>query len=126
MTDNPCSLLHAIAQLIYDKKGMNIIALDVKGLSSLSDFILIAEGSVDRHIAAIAGVIVDELNKQNIQPLFVEGVKSGNWVVLDYGEVTVHIFTPSWREKYRLERLWVDSKIVDLPIDISRSSLYRS
>jgi ribosome-associated protein len=118
MIDKSFSLLHTIVQLIYDKKGMNIIALDVKGISSISDFVVIAEGTVDRHISAIAGVIVHEMKMKNIHPLYLEGVKSADWVVLDYGEVMVHIFTPSMREKYRIERLWMDSKIVDLPIDI--------
>lgn len=112
-------MLNAIAQVIYDKKGFNILALDVQGLSSITDFLLIAEGNVDRHVSAIARSIVEEIREKGEKPIHVEGVASGDWAVLDYGEVTVHIFSPNLRERYSLERLWNESKIVDLEIDIS-------
>ena len=111
-----------IAQVIYDKKGANILALDVQGLSSISDYVLIAEGNVGKHVAAIGSTIVKELKDRNVHPIHVEGFKEGDWVVLDYGEIMVHLFMPGLREKYRLERLWETSKIVDLTIDVSKSA----
>lgn len=120
MKGNPLTMLNAIAQIIYDKKGMNILALDVQGLSSITDFLLIAEGNVDRHTMAMGRSIIEELSKHGEKPLHAEGLKSGDWVVLDYGQVMVHLFAPGLRDKYSLERLWEESKIVDLTIDVSR------
>ncbi len=119
MSRTPIETLNAIAQVIYDKKGFNILALDVKGLSSITDFLLIAEGNVDRHVSSIARAIVDELNARGEKPIHVEGLGTGDWVVLDYSNIVVHIFSPALRERYSLERLWNESKIVDLEIDVS-------
>lgn len=109
--------LCAIAQVIYDKKGANILALDVRGLSSITDYLIIAEGNVDRHVSGMAKAIIEDLEEKGIPLLQVEGLKTGDWVVLDYGEIMVHLFKPGLREKYALEKLWLDSKIVDLVID---------
>lgn len=114
-------MMNLIGQVIYDKKGFNILALNVKGLSDITDYILIAEGNVDRHGTAIARSIMDQLKDQGIAPLHTQGLKEGDWIVLDYGEVMIHLFSiPGLREKYALERLWPKSEIVDLSIDVSK------
>jgi ribosome-associated protein len=110
-------MLNSIAQVIYDKKGFNILALDVQGLSSITDYLIIAEGNVDRHVTSIAHAIVEELDES---PLRTEGMKEGGWVVLDYGRIMVHLFKPGVREVFSLERLWKESRIVDLEIDVSK------
>jgi ribosome-associated protein len=120
MKQNPSQILNRMAQAIYDRKGFNILALDVRGLSSITDFLLIAEGNVDRHVSSIAKSLVDELSSVGESPFFVEGQKDGDWAVLDYGNIVVHIFSPGLRERYALERLWTESKIVDLTIDVSK------
>lgn len=119
----PFEKLNTIAQVIYDKKGFNILALDVRGLSSITDFLLIAEGNVDRHVSSIAGAVENELAANGEKPVHAEGVRSGDWAVLDYGDVVVHIFGPGLRERYSLERLWSDSKIVDLEIETSKPAI---
>jgi ribosome-associated protein len=123
MNRTPLETLNAIAQVIYDKKGFNILALDVQGMSSITDFLLIAEGNVDRHVSSIAKAITDELNEKGEKPVHAEGLKIGDWAVLDFGEITVHIFSPGLRERYSLERLWSESKIVDLEIDVSSPAI---
>jgi ribosome-associated protein len=123
MKETPFETLNLIAQTIYDKKGSNIIALDVKGLSSITDYVLIAEGNVDRHVSSIAKAIIDELKEQDHPLLRAEGLRIGDWVVLDYGEVMVHLFMPGLRERYSLEKLWTESKLVDLEIDVSKPVL---
>ena len=123
MSSTPLEILNAIAQVIYDKKGFNILALDVRGLSSLTDFLLIAEGNIDRHVASIGHAVVEELRERGNTSVHVEGLRSGDWAVLDYGDIMVHLFTPSQRGRYALERLWVDSKIVDLDIDVSKPAI---
>lgn len=109
--------LNLIAQSIYDKKGFNIFALDVRGLSSISDYLIIAEGSVGRHVTALAKQIEKDMLEQGQKPLFEEGVKDGDWAVIDFGEVIVHLFTPELRHKYQLEQLWKKGKIVELSIN---------
>ena len=116
-------LLNKVAQVIYDRKGFNILALDVRGLSSITDFLLIAEGNVDRHVSSIGRAIVDELEQRGEDPAFVEGLETGDWAVLDYGEIMVHIFSPGLRERYSLERLWSESKIFDLTINVSNPAI---
>ena len=120
MKKNLKSILNLIAQTIYDKKGVNILALDVQGLSNIADYLIIAEGNVDRHVAAIAQSIVDELRKVGENPVHIEGLQSGDWVVLDYAGVMVHLFTPNYRIRYSLEKLWAESKIIDLSIEVAK------
>ncbi len=118
MSENQTKFLTTVAQTIYDKKGMNILAIDVRGISSLTDYVLIAEGSVDRHVTAIGHAVIDALKKEGERPFQVEGLESGDWVVIDYLQYMVHIFMPGLREKYRLEELFRDGKIIDLQIKI--------
>lgn len=124
MQKTPIDLLNAMAQIVYDKKGSNILALDVKGLSSLTDYILIAEGNVERHVSSMARAIIEGLEEADGPPLLhAEGLRSGDWVVLDYGEVMIHLFKPNLRERYALERLWAESKMVELDIDTSKPAV---
>jgi ribosome-associated protein len=109
-------LLNIIAQAIYDKKGFNILALDIRGVSSITDYIVIAEGSVERHIKSIADEVIDKLYEVNEKPSLIEGLNDSDWVVIDYLNIIVHLFKPDIREKYGLERIWKDGKIVNLEI----------
>jgi ribosome-associated protein len=118
MKENPIMLLNIIAQTVFDKKGFNILALDVKGISTIADYLLIAEGNVDRHVKALASTIVEELAKHGIRPIHVEGLKEGDWIVIDYVDIMVHLFMPGLREKYQLERLWQAGKIIDVKINV--------
>ena len=86
-------MLNLIGQAIYDKKGFNILALDVHGLSDITDYLVIAEGNVDRHGSSIAHSIIDKMKEEGVPLLHSEGVKDGDWVVLDYGQIMVHIFS---------------------------------
>jgi ribosome-associated protein len=116
MKKDPLATLNLIAQTIYDKKGINILALDVRGISFMTDFVLIAEGNVDRHVSAIGKAIIEALEKNGEQVLHTEGVKDGEWAVIDLFDTMVHLFKPGLRDKYQLEQLWKDGKIVDLTI----------
>ncbi len=117
--EDPILLLNAISQAIFDKKGFNILALDVRGISTLTDYVIIAEGNVDKHVASLAHAIIGTLEKLGIRPLYVEGLKSGDWVVIDYLYIMVHLFMPGLRDKYQLEQLWKEGSIVDLHIDVT-------
>lgn len=113
------SLLDNIAQIIFDKKGMNILALDVREISTITDYVIIAEGTVDRHVKAIAQAIESGLKLVGESPSSVEGRSEGDWIVLDYVQVMIHLFMPGMREKYQLEELWKKGEIVDLKIEIN-------
>lgn len=105
--------LIAICQAIADKKGMNILALDVRGICTMADYFVIAEGRVDRHVQALANNVEKVLNQT---PYRAEGREYGEWIVLDYLDILVHLFTPEMREKYQLETLWKEGKVVSLPL----------
>ena len=112
--------LNTIAQSIYDKKGFNILVLDVQDICTMTDFFIIAEGTVDRHVQALSRAVMDQLGQQGLKPLHVEGQESGDWIVLDYVDFVVHLFLPDFREKYALEELWNEGKVVDVKIDTGR------
>jgi len=119
MKRNLVKMLNRIAQIIYDKKGFNILALNLKGQSSIADYLLIAEGNVDRHVVSIARAIIEDFKDI---PVRVEGLANGDWIVLDFTDIIVHLFQPGVREKYSLEKLWKGSHIVDLTIDVSKDA----
>jgi len=108
--------LNELSEIIYQKKGNNILAIDVEGLSSICDILLIAEGNVERHVSSLASSLVSGMKEQGIKPFAVEGVREGEWVVLDYGRIHIHLFTPGVRQKYLLEHLWEEGKLIDLDL----------
>lgn len=116
---DPLFYLNAAAQAIFDKKGSNILALDVHEISTLTDYVIIAEGNIDKHVIAIAHGVIEQLEKLGQTPFYVEGIQTGDWVVIDYLHFMIHIFMPGLRDKYQLEQLWREGHIVDLQIDVS-------
>ncbi|MCB1084975.1 MAG: ribosome silencing factor [Chlamydiia bacterium] len=111
---DPSDWIERIAQTLYDKKGTNIIALDVRGISSLTDYVIIAEGNVDRHVISMAKEVQDVMREIGEKPVHVEGLSNGDWVVLDYFQVVVHLLLPGMRQTYQLQRLWPESKVINL------------
>ncbi len=120
---DPLFFLNEIGQAIFDKKGTNILALDVREISTLTDYVVIAEGNIDKHVVAIAETIIERLNKLGQPPVYVEGMRTGDWVVIDYLHIMVHLFMPGLRDKYQLEKLWREGEIVDLQIDVEKKKL---
>ncbi len=116
MNEPIIKMLQTIAQTLYDKKGENILAIDVRGISTLTDFFIIAEGAVDRHLQALARDIVDIMKEQGYDVLHVEGEKSGDWIAIDCGEFMIHLLTPEMRERYSIEEIWHKGKLVELNI----------
>lgn len=116
-------LLNEIAQTIFDKKGFNILVLDVRGISTMTDYFIIAEGNVDRHVQALSMALIDQLKEEGYDPLHVDGQRDGEWVVLDYSDFVIHLFIPDLRQKYALEQLWHEGKIIDVKIDINKRAL---
>ncbi|MFT4554596.1 MAG: ribosome-associated protein [Chlamydiales bacterium] len=118
MKKSPYELLNIAAQELYDRKGFNILALDVREISSITDSILIAEGNIERHVTALSNAVIDQLQKHGEKPVYVEGQSEGDWVIIDYIDFMIHIFTPEFREKYQLEVLWNEGKLIDVDISV--------
>ena len=92
--------------LASDKKAADVVLLRTSEVTTIADYFVICSGRTDRQLQALAGGILDELRKEGIRPLGVEGRGAARWVLLDYGSVIVHLFAPEEREFYGLERLW--------------------
>ncbi|WP_430520298.1 ribosome silencing factor [Aliivibrio sp.] len=91
---------------VDDMKAENIVSLDVRGKSPLTDFLIICTGTSKRHVASIATNVAMEAKKTGIAPYGMDGEKEGEWVVLDMGEVMVHVMQEEYRNIYQLEKLW--------------------
>ena len=97
------------AELARELKARDVIGLDLRGISSATDFFLLASGRSDVQVRAIAEHVVDELKKEGVRPAHVEGLQGGRWVLVDYIDFVVHVFHPQARDFYQLESLWGDA-----------------
>ena len=100
-----------IADSASDKKADDIIIMDLRGLSGITDFFIVCSGSSNRRVKAIADGIIDKLRDINIKVWHVEGYEESTWALLDYGDVVVHVFEEETRRFYDLERLWGDAPV---------------
>jgi len=105
-------LAHRIVEIASDKKGNDIVMLRMAELTTMADFFVICSGRSDRQVQALAGAIVNELRDDGIRPRGTEGRQSARWVLLDFGSVIVHVFTPPERDYYQLERHWSEAKTI--------------
>lgn len=111
--------LNLIAQTLFDKKGFNILVLDMHEVSTLTDYFVLAEGNVDQHVVALAHAVMDAMKSEGHRTIHVEGMESGDWVVLDFIDIVVHIFKPGVREKYGLEEVWKAASVIDVTITVA-------
>ena len=108
------TLARTAGRLALSKKGFDVRILKLKSLSSVCDYFVIASGDADVHVRAIADAIEEGLKKNGHAPYHFEGKTEGNWILLDYIDVVVHIFQESTRCYYALERLWGDAPSEEL------------
>lgn len=108
----PLDLARRIVELAEDKKAADIVLLDLAGLTALADAFVICSGGSERQLDAIADGIVGALRDEKIRPYGREGTAASHWILLDYGSVIVHVFTPPERDFYQLERHWAEAKTV--------------
>ncbi len=99
-------------EAISGKKGWDIVMLDIRPVSLLADYFVIATGANERQVKAILEEVLIKTREVEEKPLHEEGTPESGWVLLDYGSVIVHLFTPSQREYYHLEGLWSDAPLV--------------
>jgi ribosome-associated protein len=102
------------AQFALDKKAVDVKVLEIAKISSIADYLVISTGMSDKQVQAIADSVKKGLKKFG-KALDIEGVREGKWVVIDYGDVLVHIFVDELRRYYDLDRLWGDAPLVDIP-----------
>jgi len=109
---DPAQLARAAANAASDKKASDVLLLDVREITTIADYFIICSGNNARQIQAIADAIDETLRKQGARLINREGVADTGWLLLDFGDIIVHIFGPTEREYYRIERLWNEAKTV--------------
>ena len=106
-----------MARIVYraleDKKGENISIIDISAVSPLADYFIITNGSSDSQVKALVDNVEEKMHKAGHSQIQREGLQTGNWVLLDYGDVVVHVFDKENREFYHLERIWSDGKRIE-------------
>jgi ribosome-associated protein len=105
-------LARRIVELAEDKKAADIVLLDLSGLTSVADAFVICSAGSERQLDAIADGIVSGLRDEKIRPYGREGTAASHWILIDYGSVIVHVFTPPERDFYQLERHWSEAKTI--------------
>ena len=100
------ALLETVRAAVTELKANDVAEIDVRGKTSVCDFMVVASGTSSRHVKAIADEVVRQAKKLDCQPLGVEGEREAEWVLVDLGDVVVHVMLPRVREFYALERLW--------------------
>ncbi|WP_136634373.1 ribosome silencing factor [Pseudooceanicola onchidii] len=104
------SLLELILTSLDDDKAEDIVQIDLRGRSSMGDFMVVCSGRSSRQVAAIAEKLVDRIKQTYGFTAKIEGKETGDWVLIDTGDVVVHVFRPEVREFYQLEKMWMPSK----------------
>lgn len=112
MTPKEMALL--LAKALDSKKGRNILVLETDGLTTLADYFVLCTGSSAPQLKALADAAEKSMKENDILPHHIEGHRGGTWILQDYGDVVLHLFSAEAREFYDLDRLWQDAKVVDL------------
>ena len=99
-------LLQVVIAALEELKGQDIVTIDVRGKTSITDFMVIATGSSSRHVKSLADTVLEKTKEQGVRPIGSEGLDSGEWGLIDLGNVVVHVMQAATRQFYDLERLW--------------------
>jgi len=102
----PDRLSKFVLAALEDLKAVDIRILDVKRLTSITDIMIVASGTSDRHVRSIADKIIEAVKARKVRPLGVEGQLQGDWILIDLGDIIIHVMRPATREYYQLEKLW--------------------
>jgi ribosome-associated protein len=105
-------LARRIVELAEDKKAADIVLLDLSPLTTVADYFVICSGGSERQLEAIASGIISAMRDEKVRPFGREGTAASHWILVDFGSVIVHIFTPPERDFYQLERHWAEAKTV--------------
>lgn len=102
------------AKILSEKKGVDIKVIEISDVSVIADYMVIATGNSSTHVKALADEVEEQLDDMGISVSHIEGYRSNSWILLDYIDIIVHVFSNEAREYYDLERLWEDGKDVDI------------
>lgn len=102
------------AALASELKATNLVVLDLRGVTDMADFFVIASGTSDTHVRSVASHVLEGLREEGVTTESIEGLAQGRWALLDYLDCVVHVFHPQQREFFQLERLWGDARALDL------------
>ena len=112
---NSLALAQRAAQIAIDNKAQDVVILDLRGVSDMTDFFVIASGTSDTAVRSIGQHVAEEMKKEGNPSYHAEGLEKGRWVLLDFVDFVVHVFHPTLRSFYHLERLWADAE--QIPVD---------
>ena len=98
--------LKLVLESLEDSKAENVTSIDIAGKSALGDYMVVVSGRSNRHVTAIAEHLIDDLKAEGIGQIRVEGLETGDWVLIDTGDIIVHVFRPEIREFYNIEKMW--------------------
>ncbi len=115
---SPQAVVNIAVQAAENKKAMDVTVLDIKAVSVIADYFVICSGRTVTQVRAIVEKIQEELKKEGVIAFGREGYREANWVLLDYGDVIIHVFQEAERTFYNLERLWGDARVVPVPVNI--------
>lgn len=113
-------VVRALAETIAEKMGQDVRILDLRGLTDIADWFIIASAKSTRHLRVLGQDMVEEIRAADIGPMRVEGLDGKSWVIIDLFDIVVHIFTPERREFYSLERYWGDAPAESIDIDAKK------
>jgi ribosome-associated protein len=108
----PLELARRIVELAEDKKAADIVLLDLGGLTTMADYFVICSGGSERQLEAIASGVIGSLRDERVKPIGREGTSASHWILVDFGSVIVHVFTPPERDYYGLEKHWSEAKTI--------------
>jgi ribosome-associated protein len=103
------------AQLCAEYHATDVVLIDLRGVTDMTDFFIVASGTSDTHVRSVGEHLVDDMKQEGTRAHHIEGLPQGRWVLVDFVDFVVHIFHPTLRKFYQLERLWGDAEII--PID---------
>ncbi len=109
---NALSLAKEIAKAASELKAQNIKILDLEGVATFTDYFVVVSGTSDRHVSSIADSIIQKMKKAGHAPIGVEGYEHAQWIIVDFGDVVVHVFYQMMRDVYAIEKFWADAKPV--------------
>ena len=111
---SPAILAKRAAVIAIDSKASDVVVLNLKPVTDVTDYFVIASGTSDTHVRSVAEHVMEELRKDGQSVNHVEGLAQGRWVLLDYVDFVVHVFHPTLRQFYQLERLWGDAEVISV------------
>ena len=113
-SSNSLELAQKAAQIALDYKANDVVLLDLRGVSDMTDFFIVASGTSDTHVRSIGEHLAEEMKKLGSPVYHMEGTTKGRWVLLDFVDFVVHVFHPTLRDFYQLERLWADAETIPI------------